>query len=225
MIFFRSALGAALLGVFAAGASAQTVIVNDLVSSSSNPVQTWSSSFKVGQSFTATASDSIASLTLNLTTSNSSATPVYSVELWSTNGQPTPLPSALLATFVSGQHWSTVYSIAQNPTATVTFTSSSFGQNYSLVSGTTYWLVVSSTAGAAKGWGVSSTDIGDTATYSSVGNTWSAASLSGSLGLSVSVTSAIPEPGTSALLAGVVTLAGALGVRRRPRARSSSGPA
>jgi hypothetical protein len=217
MNFFRSALGTALLGIFAAAAPAQTVIVNDLVSSSSNPVQTWNGLTMVGQSFTATASGSITSFTLNLTTSNSSTTPVYSVALWSTNGQSTPKPSTLLATFVSSQHWSTVYSATQNPANTITFNSSGFGQNYDLVSGTTYWVVISSSTGVAKAWGVSGTDIGDTATFN---GSWSNVTLAGSLGMSLSVQSAIPEPGTYALLAGVLALGGAIIVRRRQQARA-----
>lgn len=142
------------------------------------------------------------------------------MELWSDNGQSTHLPSTLLATFVSSQNWNTVYSAAQNPTSTITFNSSGFGQNYSISSGTTYWIVVSSTAGSAKAWGVrSGSDIGDTATYAALSGPWSSASLAGSLGMSLSVQSAIPEPGTYALFAGLCTLGVTIVLRRRRHPR------
>ena len=217
MASFRCWYCAALLPLVATLASAQTTIVDTLVTSSSNPVETWSGLYKVGQSFTATTSGDIASLTLNLTTSNSSATPVYSVELWSTDGQPSPLPASLLATFVSGQQWSALYSNPKNPANTVTFTDTSFAQNYSLVANTSYWLVVTSTSGSAKAWGVDAgaPSIGGSAGYSSTSGTWSAVTLSGPLGMEITVQSAVPEPATGALVGGLLALGFAAFARRR----------
>lgn len=215
-----STLCASVLFAFAVGAAnAQTVVVNNLVGSSSNPVLNWTRTYKVAQSFTATATGDVDSITLNLTTSNSATTPLYAVELWSTDGQSTPLPSTLLATLVSGQQWSTVYSAAQNPANTVTFTATNFTGNYTLQTGASYWVVVSSTSGSAKAWGVSGTDIGDTATQST-GNVWSAPNLTvsgspGSLGMSISVQSAVPEPATYAALGGFLGLVVVAVARRR----------
>jgi hypothetical protein len=195
---------------------AQTVIYSNLAASSSNPVQNWAGTFKLGQSFTASASGAISSISLNLTMSSTSV-PVYSVELWSDNGGSTHLPSALLATFVSGQNWSAVYSGSPgvyNASNTITFPSAGFTQNYSVASGTSYWLVVSSTSGSAKAWGVSSTLDGPTASYSSTTSTWGSISPAGALGAAVSV-SAIPEPGTYAAFAGLVALSVAVYRRRR----------
>ncbi len=196
---------------------AQTVIYSNLAASSSNPVQNWTGALMLGQSFTAGASGTISSVSLNLTMSGT-ATPVYSVELWSDNGGSTHLPSALLATFVSGQNWSDVYSGSNgvfNASNTVTFSSAGFTQNYSLTSGASYWLVVSSTSGSAKAWGVSSTLDGPTASYSSTTSTWNSISPAGALGAAVSV-SAIPEPGTYAAFAGLVALSVAVYRRRSP---------
>jgi hypothetical protein len=195
---------------------AQTVIYNNLAGSSSDPTKNWSGALKLGQSFTAGASGTISSLTLNLTTSNSSATPVYSVELWSDNGESSHLPSALLATFVTGKNWNSVFSNPVNASTTITFSSAEFTQNYDLISGSSYWLVVSTTAGSAKAWGVSSILDGPTASYSSSTSTWGSISLSGALGASVSV-SAIPEPVSSVAVAGLVAIG--LAVVRRRRAR------
>ncbi len=208
----------AFLFVFAGAVSAQTVVYNNLVSSG-NSVQNWSGLFKVGQSFTPTASGTIFSVTLNLTMS-STATPVYSVELWSDSGGATPLPSTLLATFVSNKPWSSLYtgsSGTYNASNTVTFSEGSFGQNYSVLTGTPYWLVVTSTSGTAKAWGIGSVTGNSSAGFSSTTGTWSSLSLSGDLGAQISVngTPAIPEPGTYAAFAGLMALAVAGCTRRR----------
>ena len=214
-LFFRFAL-ITIACLLAGTLGAQTVIYSNLAASSSNPVQNWGGTnpTKLGQSFTAGASGTISSVSLNLTISTSNLA-VYSVELWSDNGGSTHLPSALLATFVSGQKWSAVYSGSPgvvNASNTITFSSAGFTQNYSVASGTSYWLVVSTTTGSAKAWGVSSTLDGPTASYTS---TWGSISPAGALGAEVSV-SAIPEPGTYAAFAGLVGLSVAVYRRRSP---------
>lgn len=207
----------AFLLALAGSLDAQTVVYDNLVTSG-NSVQTWASLTKVGQSFTPNASGTLSSFTLNLTMSGT-ATPIYSVELWSDNGGATPLPSSLLATFVSGQPWSSLYTGTPgtyNAANTVTFTSGSFGQNYSVNAGTPYWLVVTSTSGTAKAWGISSATANPFATFSNT-SVWSAGVPSGgSLGAQITVSgSAIPEPSTYAAFAGAACLVAAGYSRRR----------
>ncbi len=207
----------AFLLALAGALQAQTVVYNNLVTSG-NTVQTWNLLTKVGQSFTPNASGTISSFTLNLTTTNGTATPVYTVELWSDNGAATHLPSGLLATFVSGQPWISLYSgsAVHNAANTVTFSSGSFSQNYSVNVGTAYWLVITSSGGAAKAWGVGSDTDNPFATFA--GSTWStgAAAGGGNLGAQISVNgSAIPEPGTYAAFAGLAVLGFAGYSRRR----------
>ncbi|MCX6953078.1 MAG: hypothetical protein NTV51_13070 [Verrucomicrobia bacterium] len=208
------ALGALLLA-FAGSLDAQTVVYSNLVTSG-NAFQTWTGASKLAQSFTPTASGPISSVTLNLTMSSTSV-PVYAVEVWSDNGAPTHLPSTLLATLVSGQPWSALYTgtpAVYNASNTITFSSGSYGQNYSLSSDTAYWLVVTSSSGSAKAWGISATASAPTASFSSPGGVWGSTSLGGALGAEISVT-AIPEPSTYAALAGLSALGLVVYQRRR----------
>lgn len=209
----------AFLLVLAGSLGAQTVVYDNLVTSG-NSVQTWANITKVGQSFTPNASGTLSSITLNLTMS-STVTPIYSVELWSDDGGATPLPSSLLATFVTGQPWSSVYSGTPgtyNAANTVTFSSGSFGQNYSVNAGTPYWLVVTSTSGAAKAWGIGAASDDFTAVFSNATTSWGSTNLTGggSLGAQITVSgSAIPEPSTYAAIAGAACLVAAGYSRRR----------
>jgi MYXO-CTERM domain-containing protein len=125
----------------------------------------------------------------------------------------------LLATFVTGQNWNSVFSNPVNASNTVTFSSSAFAQNYDVIFGASYWLVVSTTSGSAKAWGVSSVLDGPTASYSSSTSTWGSISLSGALGASVSV-SAIPEPVSSVAVAGLFAV-GLVAFRRRRAQRKA----
>lgn len=213
--FRRFAASLAFLFALAVSLDAQTVVYNNLVSSG-NSVEGYGGILSLGQSFTPSASGTISSLTLNLTTTNGVATPTYNVELWSDNGGGTHLPSALLVTFVSGQSWLSLYSGSgtANAANTVTFPSASFNGNYSVNAGTEYWLVVHAfSSGSLKSWGIASAT-GDPIASSSNGTTWGSLSLSGDLGAQISV-SGIPEPGTYAAFAGLAALIVAACTRRR----------
>ena len=213
-LYFRFAL--ITIALLAAGKlGAQTVLYNNLATSSSNPVATFLAPTKLGQSFTAGSSGAISSVTLNLTSGYNSSMVTYSVELWSDSGG--SVPSSKLATFVSGQNWQNVYSglfSIYNASNTITFSSANFTDQYSVASGTTYWLVVASSAASFEGWGVSSTSGGSTARY--VGGVWSPFS-TGSGALGAEILLAVPEPSTYAAVAGLVAL-GVAGLSRRSRA-------
>lgn len=214
-ISFRIALTWLCVLASVASMSAQTTVYSNLATDSSAPVQTWSGLYKVGQSFTSSQSGSIASLTLNLGSTNASTIPVYSVELWSDGGGASSTPSALLATFVSSQHWSNLYTPSVDATNRVTFSSSEFSENYSVAANTTYWLVVASTSGSAKYWGLSSSGGTASALYDKTTSTWSNTTLSGPLGAEIAV-SPVPEPSAGAACAGLAAL-GFAALRRRKR--------
>lgn len=197
-------------------AGAQTVTYDNLVGSSSNPVQAFVNISKLGQRFTAASAGMISSVSLNLTASNTVVSS-YNVQLWSDSGGVTPLPTTLLATFVANQSWTANYSGTagtQNAAHVITFSSGSFGENYSVSAGTNYWLVVATNnTGAARAWGVSSTALGPSAQFSPLTSTWSTLAQSGSFGGQIAI-SAVPEPSTYAAIAGALVL-GWAGVRKR----------
>ena len=220
MNFFRplGSCRAVLLALaWATGGQAQTVTYSNLAGSSANTLEKFVNISKYGQSFTAAASGTISSISLNLTTTNSSASAFsYSVELWS-NTSGTSLPNTLLTTFVSGQDWVNNYSASFNAARVITFDSSGFTANYAVASGTDYWLVVTSTTGASRAWGTGTTVGGPTAQYNVGSSTWSTVSLAGGMGAQVAI-SAIPEPSTYAALAGFAALGMACRLRRRSAA-------
>ncbi len=197
-------------GIAAASLRGQTTIYDNLADAASTTVQNWSGRTKVAQSFTSSVSGDFASITLNLGTTNNSGTPVLSVQLWSDNNEVSPLPFTLLATFVSGYNWNNLYAATIDPDQTVTFTTDDFVENYTVAAGTTYWLVVASTSGSAKYWGLSSVGNTASASYSS---DWTTLSSSGGLGARLALT-AVPEPATNGVIAGVCLL-GFAGYRRR----------
>jgi hypothetical protein len=194
-------------------ASGQTISYGNLSTSSANPNQNFTNILSMGQSFTAATSGSITSLTLDLGTINPSVRPVYGLELWSNSGGTTPLPSTLLATFVTDQHWNNNYLDPADSSHSVTFSSSDFSGNYSLVAGATYWLVIDTTDGANKTWGVSDTLAGPSAAYYLSTGEWGPLPLSGALGLEVET--AVPEPSAYATIAGMAALGVAWAGRRR----------
>jgi hypothetical protein len=198
-------------------AGAQTVTYDNLVGSAGNPVQAFINISKLGQSFTAAGSGLISSVSLNLTAFNMGVSS-YNVQLWSDSGGVTPLPTTLLATFVSNQSWTANYSGTpgtQNAAHVITFSSGSFGENYTVSAGTNYWLVVATNnTGAARAWGVSSTALGPSAAYAPYTSTWSTLSQAGSFGGQVAIL-AVPEPSTYAAIAGAAALVWAAWIRRR----------
>lgn len=204
-------------GVFAGRASGQTVVYSNLSTSSANPIQNYTNIVSLGQSFTPSASGFISSLSLNLETISPNAGPVYAVQLWSDSGGSTHLPATLLATLVTNHHWNTDFVSPADSSHLVTFSAAGFAQNYSLISGTIYWVAVATTDGPNKSWGVSSTSAGATALFALNGSQWTTLTLSGALGAQISVVSAIPEPGTYATLAGIAMLGFAAYSRRRWR--------
>ncbi len=214
----------AVLLTVAGSVGAQTVVYDNLVTSGSS-MQQFVNISKIGQSFTPSVSGTLSSITLNLTTQNTSA-PTYSVELWSNNGA-TSLPSSLLATFVSNQPWSGVFSGTTgslNAATTVTFSSGNFGQNYSLSAGTPYWLVVTtSMTGVARAWGVGAAGDDFAAVFNVGFSSWESKTFTGGATLGAQITmggSAIPEPSTYAAFAGAACLVFAGYSRRANRNRN-----
>lgn len=199
---------------------AQTVTYSNLAGSSANTLEKFINISKYGQSFTAAASGTISSISLNLTTTNPTASSfAYSVELWSNNSG-TSLPNTLLATFVSGQDWASNYSASFNAARVITFNSSAFTANYTVASGVDYWLVVTSSTGAARAWGTGTTVGGPTAQFNVGPSTWSTVSLAGGLGAQISI-SAIPEPSTYATWAGLAALGVTICLRRKGAATAA----
>jgi hypothetical protein len=182
--------------------------------SSSNPVQNYSGLQALGQSFTPSASGTISSISLNLQTTNASTSVIFDLELWSDGGG-SQLPAVHLATLMNDSQWAPQNYVSPiNSSHVATFSAASFTQNFAVTMGETYWLVVSSTSGSAKSWGISSTNSGPTAKYVQATGLWSSLAISGDLGAAVSV-SAIPEPSTYAVAIGAAALLGAIVYRRR----------
>ncbi|MES2695257.1 MAG: PEP-CTERM sorting domain-containing protein [Verrucomicrobiota bacterium] len=207
-----------LLLAWATRAVGQTTAYSNLSTSSANPIRDFTDILSMAQSFTPSVSGSISSLSLNLSTRNPGR-PVYDVQLWSNSGGATPLPTTLLATFINDYNWNKDVVEPADSSHVVTFASSAFSQNYSLTAGTTYWLVIATTDGVNKRWGVSATSAGPSAAYYLSTGTWGPLSLSGALGAQVLVT-AIPEPGTFAMMGGLAVF-GFAAYRRRRAVRSS----
>lgn len=201
-----------VLIALAGQASGQVTAYSNLSISSANPNQNFTDILSMGQSFTSSASGLISSLSLNVSTISPNR-PVYDVELWSDSGGSTPLPTTLLATLVIDRKWNLDQVSPPDSSHVATLSASAFSNNYSLVSGTTYWLVIATTDGPNKSWGVSSASGGPSAAYRLSTHQWGAFPLSGALGLAVSV---IPEPGACAAWGGIIVLGFAIGGRRRP---------
>jgi hypothetical protein len=137
-----------------------------------------------GQQFTAVTGGLLASVKINLYTSNSQ-TGIFILELWSDNGlsDVSALPQTKLATLYLSD-WSNV--ALNSPTAVTSVTS--FIESYTLVSGTTYWLVVNQdrTGPAARRWATTGFGLGQTANLNYTGN-WINSGSSPNLGAQISV--------------------------------------
>jgi hypothetical protein len=137
-----------------------------------------------GQQFTAVTGGLLASVKINLYTSNSQTGP-FDLELWSDNGLlvASALPQTKLATLYSS-NWSTV--ALNSPTAVTSVTS--FIESYTLVSGTAYWLVVKQDRNgpAARRWATTGLGLGQTANYNYTSN-WINSGSSPNLGVQISV--------------------------------------
>lgn len=122
---------------------------------------------KIGQQFLATGGGQLVQVEVNLFRTNSQSG-AFTVELWSNNSNSTR-PQSLLATLNSSD-WSNMPLNSITPTYSIT----SFTQNYTLVAGTYYWLVVSQPANgpAAKRWAKNGSGLGQTAVYNNNNNTW-----------------------------------------------------
>lgn len=121
---------------------------------------------------------------VNLYTSNTQSGD-FTLELWSSNGLSGTgaLPNIKLATLYTGD-WSNL--VLNTPTAVTEV--SLFTENYFLVSGTTYWLVVKQpgNGSSAKRWSRAVSGAGKTASFNSNTNNWSNGSTA-NLGAQISV--------------------------------------
>lgn len=137
-----------------------------------------------GQQFTPITGGLLDNVKINLYTSNSQ-TGIFILELWSDNGLSgtSALPSSKLATLYSS-NWNTV---ALNTPTAVTFVTS-FIEDYTLVSGTTYWLVVNQDRNgpAARRWATTGSGLGQTAKIDFTSN-WVNNGSSPNLGAQISV--------------------------------------
>ncbi|WP_213523618.1 fibronectin type III domain-containing protein [Nonlabens sp.] len=121
---------------------------------------------KIGQQFLATGGGQLVQVEVNLFRTNSQSG-TFTVELWSNIANSTH-PLAKLATLNSSD-WSNM------PLNSITpYSITSFTQNYTLIAGTYYWLVVSQPANgpAAKRWAINGSGLGQTAEYNNNNSTW-----------------------------------------------------
>lgn len=191
------------------------IIYNNLAPGGGNESsdKTFASISRWGQQFTASSGGTVANLKLNLYRQNEpSQSLTFDVQLWSGSGT---TPIASLATLKT-LNWEDVplNSTATNTSDFIEITS--FAENYNLVSGTTYWLVVSQATNGpqAKRWSVTGSG-GQTASFNANTGTWTNRGTDVNLGAQISI---VPEP--SALPMVVLALIGlACANPRRARAR------
>jgi hypothetical protein len=160
------------------------IIFDNLITSVTTNYNTYGNIAAWGQQFVPSNGGLLASVKVNLYRSNAQSGD-FTLELWSSNGLSGTgaLPNIKLATLYTGD-WS---NLALNAPTAITEVIS-FTQNYSLVSGTAYWLVVKQPGNgpAAKRWSTSVSGVGQTASFSINTNNWSYGSTA-NLGAQISV--------------------------------------
>ncbi|MCF7688951.1 MAG: PEP-CTERM sorting domain-containing protein [Cephaloticoccus sp.] len=190
--------------------SAQTILVSNLgEASNSGPISSISPSEWFANSFT-TGSEQVTLSSVTLALHSGTTATGFSLQLYSDNaGNPGSSLETLAGT--------------SSPTGGGNFTYTSSGT--SLLNGTTYWLVTSSTVGNVRPYGTASHSetgepgwlIGDTFYYTNnSGATWTAGAIGAffdPLRFSVA-TAAVPEPSTYAVIAGALVF-GCVVLRRR----------
>ena len=111
---------------------------------------------------------------------------VFTIELWSDNGLSgsSNFPGSKLATLYSS-NWANV---ELNNTTAITNVDS-FVENYSLVSGTSYWLVVNQDRNgpAARRWATIGSGLGQTASFDMNSGIWTNYGSTSNLGAQISV--------------------------------------
>lgn len=173
-----------------------------------------------GQQFTANANGSFTNIKLNLYVTSLPQTqfPTFRIELWSDGGAN---PGARLATLKTTD-WNNGVPFNNTPANTSAYLEvTTFDQNYSINSGTTYWLVVNQPDGngpAAKRWTVNGSGLGQTASYNFTTGLWTNRGNTTNLGAQITV--AVPEPGTL-LLGSLAAMSGACGFYRKYRKRGT----
>lgn len=168
-----------------------------------------------GERFTATDSGDVTNLKVNLYRTNTQSG-AYSLELWD-GGATTP--GSLLVTLKT-LDWSNVplNSTTTNTAAYVEVTT--FDNTYSIVSGTSYWLVVKQPANgpAAKRWTVTGSGM-QAASFNANTSLWTNVGTGSNLGAQITVSS-VPEPSTCAMALAGLVCGGCVILRRRNRAAS-----
>jgi hypothetical protein len=141
-----------------------------------------------GQEFTPNINGTLASVKANIYMTNTTGYNdifTFTLELWSSNGLTgtSALPSAKLAT-LSSFDWRNV--ALNSPTAVTTVTT--FTENYNLVGGTSYWLVLKQpgTGPAAKRITTTGLGLGQTANINYNGN-WTNTGSTPNLGMQISI--------------------------------------
>ena len=170
------------------------------------------------QKFTATESGAISDVKLNIyrTNDNTNGFNTFNVELWSGAGS---TPSSQLVVLTSGSWLSvtTVNSGTANTSAYADFPKNSFANNYTVTSGSSYWLVLSFAGNgpAAKRWTVNGSGY-QTALYSYSSGSWTGVGTSASLGAQISV-APVPEIDPAGLGSVLAIVCGTVGLMERRR--------
>jgi hypothetical protein len=138
-----------------------------------------------GQEFTPINSGTLANVMANIYRTNTQSG-AFTLELWSSNGLTgtSALPGAKLAT-LSTFDWSNV--ALNSPTAVTTVTT--FTENYNLVGGTSYWLVLKQPSNGPFAKKITSTGsgLGQTASINLVQGSWINKGSSPNLGMQISI--------------------------------------
>jgi hypothetical protein len=138
-----------------------------------------------GQEFTPINSGTLANVMANIYRTNTQSG-AFTLELWSSNGLTgtSALPGAKLAT-LSTFDWSNV--ALNSPTAVTTVTT--FTENYNLVGGTSYWLVIKQPSNGPFAKKITSTGsgLGQTASINLVQGSWINKGSSPNLGMQISI--------------------------------------
>jgi hypothetical protein len=162
------------------------------------------------QEFTSTNDGEIAEIKLNIYRTNSQSADL-DVQIWSDNGGDNP--NTLLANLYT-LNWSNapLNNTATNNSDTVDI--STFDNNHSLISGTTYWLVLSQSSNGpqAKRWTITGSDNGTIASYNHNQSKWTNHGSSANLGAEISI---IPEPAKLSLITAALIGFAAISRRRR----------